>query len=187
MRIDVAITIVIILIISYLIAIYNKFAQLRAAIEGAWADIEVQLKKRYNLIPNLVEIVKGYAKHEKETLERIVDARNAALKASSLDEKAKANKELHSLLGSVFALAESYPELKANSNFLELQKQLNKVEDDLANARRYYNAIVRDYNGRIDSFPDQLIAKYFKYEKKPYFELDENEKEQVAQTPSVKF
>ncbi len=187
MRLDIIILIVIIFIISYLIAIYNKFAKLRAGIEGAWADIEVQLKKRYNLVPNLVEIVKGYAKHEKETLEKLVEARNSALNANSIEEKAKANAKLNQALGSIFALAEAYPDLKANQNFINLQNQLSEIEESIANARRYYNAIVRDYNAMLESFPDQLIAKRFNYTKKPYFELNESEREVVKSVPKVEF
>jgi len=187
MRVDVIIVIVIIAIISYLIAIYNKFAKLRASIEGAWADIEVQLKKRYNLIPNLIEVVKGYAKHEKETLQEVIEARNSALNASSIEEAAKANSTLNRALGSIFALAEAYPDLKANENFLHLQEQLSQIEESIANARRYYNAVVRDYNAMLESFPDQLIAKKFNYTKKPYFELDESEKELVQSVPKVEF
>ncbi len=187
MRLDIIILIIIIFIVSYLIAIYNKFAKLRAAIEGAWADIEVQLKKRYNLIPNLVEIVKGYAKHEKETLERVIEARNSALNASSVEEAAKANSALNHALGSIFALAEAYPDLKANENFMNLQNQLSSIEESIANARRYYNAVVRDYNAMLESFPDQFIAKKFNYTKKPYFELDDDEKEAVKSVPKIEF
>ena len=187
MRLDIIILIVIIFIISYLIAIYNKFAKLRAGIEGGWADIEVQLKKRYNLVPNLVEIVKGYAKHEKETLEKLVEARNSALNANSIEEKAKANAKLNQALGSIFALAEAYPNLKANQNFINLQNQLSEIEESIANARRYYNAVVRDYNAMLESFPDQLIAKRFNYTKKPYFELNESEREVVKSVPKVEF
>ncbi len=187
MRIDIIILIIIILLISYLIAIYNKFAKLRATIDSAWADIDVQLKKRYNLIPNLVEIVKAYAKYEKDTLNRVIEARNKAINASSIEDKALANSNLSNALGTIFALAESYPNLKANENFKELQMQLNQIEEDIANARRYYNAVVRDYNAMLESFPDQLIAKKFNYKKRDYFELNENEKEEIIKNPSIKF
>ena len=171
----------------YLIVIYNKFASLRAGIDAAWSDIEVQLKKRYNLIPALIETVKGYKDYEADTLKKVIEARNMAQDAQSIEEKAKANSILGAALGKLFALAEAYPDLKANQNFMQLQNELSNIEETIANARRYYNAIVRDYNAMLESFPDMLIANKFNYTPKEYFELDESEKEAVKKMPEVKF
>jgi len=179
--------IVLIAIIGYFIAIYNGFVSLNARIESSLSDIDVLLKKRYNLIPALIETVKGYKDYESSTLQKVVEARQMGLNAKSVEDKAKANSMLSSALKGFFALAESYPELKANQNFLELQKELSQIEEQIANARRYYNAVVRDYNAKIDSFPDLIIAKKFNFNKKDYFELEEDEKSQVNQMPKVDF
>ena len=169
---------VIVLIALYFIYIYNGFVSLKAAIDAAWSDIEVQLKRRHDLIPALVETVKGYQKYEKSTLEDIVKARSMSLNASSIEEKAKAEGELSHALSKLFALAEAYPDLKANTTFLKLQNELSNIEEALQNARRYYNAVVRDYNAKIESFPDLIIAKKFNFTPREYFELeDEKEKE----------
>ena len=169
---------VIILIALYFIYIYNGFVSLKAAIDAAWSDIEVQLKRRHDLIPALVETVKGYQKYEKSTLEDIIKARSMSLNASSIEEKAKAEGELSHALSKLFALAEAYPDLKANTTFLKLQNELSNIEEALQNARRYYNAVVRDYNAKIESFPDLIIAKKFNFTPREYFELeDEKEKE----------
>jgi len=169
---------VIVLIALYFIYIYNGFVSLKAAIDAAWSDIEVQLKRRHDLIPALVETVKGYQKYEKSTLEDIVKARSMSLNASSIEEKAKAESELSHALSKLFALAEAYPDLKANTTFLKLQNELSNIEEALQNARRYYNAVVRDYNAKIESFPDLIIAKKFNFTPREYFELeDEKEKE----------
>ncbi len=141
---------------AYLIAIYNKLVSLRAGIDAAWSDIDVQLKRRYNLIPALVETVKGYKNYEGETLEKVIAARQKGLSANSVEEKAEAANMLSGALGKLFALAEAYPDLKANTNFLKLQEELSSIEDAIQNARRYYNAIVRDYNAKIESFPRSL-------------------------------
>jgi LemA protein len=179
--------IIIVVIAGYFIAIYNKLVSLRAGIDASWSDIEVQLKKRLNLIPALVETVKGYKDYEADTLQKIVEARNAAANAKSVEEKAKANGNLTKALGTFFALAENYPELKANQNFLDLQDNLKNIEEAIANARRYYNAIVRDYNAKIESFPDLIIAKKFNFTPKEYFELQESEKETAYKMPNINF
>ncbi len=172
---------------AYLIAIYNKLVSLRAGIDAAWSDIDVQLKRRYNLIPALVETVKGYKNYEGETLEKVIAARQKGLSANSVEEKAEAANMLSGALGKLFALAEAYPDLKANTNFLKLQEELSSIEDAIQNARRYYNAIVRDYNAKIESFPDLFIAQKFNFTKRDYFELDEHEAEAVKQMPKISF
>lgn len=166
------------------VGIYNSLVKLRNTSEQAWSDVDVQLKRRYDLIPNLVETVKGYASHEKETFEKVVQARNQAMQATSPEEKAQAENFLQSTLKSLFALSEAYPELKANVNFLELQKELSEIEEQIQLARRYYNAVVRDLNTKIESVPSNFIANWFNFEKKEYFELDSTEE---RTTPNVSF
>jgi len=170
---------IVVILIIYFIAQYNSLVKLKNQAEAAWSDIDVQLKRRYDLIPNLVETVKGYAAHEKETLERVIKARNMAISATNLQEKAEAENMLTGALKTIFALSENYPDLKANQNFLQLQNTLNEIEDNIQNARRYYNAVVRDLNTKIESFPSNIIAKMFNFSKKEYFEIEEREKEPV--------
>ena len=176
---------IIVLIVGYFILIYNNLVSLQQSIRGAWADIEVQLKRRFNLIPALIDTVKGYKNYEQETLEKVIEARNSFNSSSSIEEKAKAGNMLTKALGGIFALAEAYPELKANENFINLQNELANTEDIIQNARRYYNATVRDYNTKIHSFPDMIIAKKFNFVEFPYFELDENEKKDAYKMPKV--
>lgn len=170
----------IILFIILFIYYYNKFVKLKNHIDEALSSIDVQLKRRYDLIPNLVEIVKGYASHEKDTLERVIDARNIAQKANTLREKAKAENLLTEALKTIFALSESYPDLKANQNFLELQKTLTTIEETIQLARRYYNAEVRDYNILCEAFPSNFIAAIFMFKKREFFEIREEERENVT-------
>jgi len=163
------IIIAIIVIIAFAaVGIYNGLIKLRNTSEQAWSDVDVQLKRRYDLIPNLVETVKGYASHEKETFEKVVQARNQAMGASSPGEKAQAENFLQSTLKSLFALAEAYPELKANQNFLDLQDELSNIEEQIQLARRYYNAVVRDLNTKIESVPSNIVANMFHFEKREY-------------------
>jgi LemA protein len=154
------------------IAIYNKFVRLKNTVKSSWSDIDVQLKKRYDLVPNLVETVKGYATHEKTVFEKVTTARSMAMKAGSPGEKAKAENMLTDTLKSLFALAEAYPDLKANTNFLQLQSQLKELEDNIEYARRYYNAVVRDFNILIESFPSNIIASLFSFRQEEFFELE---------------
>jgi LemA protein len=172
------------LVVIWAIAIYNKLVSLRAQGDASWSDIDVQLKRRHNLIPNLIETVKGYATHEKETLERVVKARQEGVAANTIHDQAAAENSLTTALRQIFALSESYPDLKASTNFLELKKQLSEVEDAIQNARRYYNAVIRDYNTKVDSFPDLAIARMFSFEIREYFELDSEDQRGV---PQVKF
>ena len=154
------------------ITLYNRLVALRNGGEGAWSDIDVQLKRRWELIPNLVETVKGYALHEQSTFEKVTAARSQAMQAHTPGEHAAAEGNLQGALKSLFAVAEAYPELRANENFLGLQRELSGLEDAIQNARRYYNAIVRDLNTAIESFPGNLLAGPFGFTKREYFELD---------------
>lgn len=155
------------------VSLYNTLVRLRNASESAWSDVDVQLKRRYELIPNLVETVKGYATHEKATFDQVVKARSQAMQASGPEAKSAAEGGLTATLRSLFALAEAYPELRANQNFLALQSELSGLEEAIQNARRYYNAVVRDLNTRCEAFPSNLVAGSFGFSKKDYFELDD--------------
>lgn len=169
------------IVLTYLIVTYNHFIRLRNMVEEAWSSIDVQLKKRYNLIPNLVETVKAYAKHEQETLQAIVNCRNKAISASDLHGQEAAENQLNQSLKGLFALAEAYPDLKANNNFLQLQKDLTVIEGDIEKARRYYNGTVRENNIAIASFPKNLVAKPFGFKKKEFFELENiTDRENIA-------
>lgn len=176
---------ILVAVIGYLIIIYNKFVSLRAGMDAAWSDIDVQLKRRYDLIPALVDTVRGYKDYEAETLEKVIQARQQGLSAESMEDKAAAANMLTGALGKLFALAEAYPDLKANTNFLDLQNQLSHIEDAIQNARRYYNAIVRDNNAKVHSFPDLFIAQKYNFTEREYFELDESEAEAVKKMPKI--
>lgn len=175
--------ILLIAIIAWYVGCYNRLQQLKNLVEEGWSTIDVQLKKRYDLIPNLVETVKGYAKHESGTLEAVIKARNAAMTASG-DAKMAAENALTGTLKSLFALTEAYPDLKANHNFLDLQNQLKSIETEIASARRYYNGTVKELNTKIDVFPSNIVARRMRLEKRKYFELDSAE-ERIA--PKVTF
>ena len=178
---------IIVAVAAYLVVIYNRFISLRTGIDAAWSDIDVQLKRRYDLIPALVDTVKGYKDYEAETLEKVIQARQQGLDAGSIDEKAAAANMISGALGKLFALAEAYPDLKANTTFMKLQNELSSIEDALQNARRYYNAIVRDYNYRLDAFPDLYVAKKFNFSAREYFELDESEAQAAKKMPKIDF
>jgi LemA protein len=160
------------IVIGYAVSIYNKLVRLRNTSQSAWSDIDVQLKKRYDLVPNLVETVKGYAAHERTLLETLTAARSAGMQASGPAETAKAENRFRDSLNSLFAVAEAYPDLKANQNFLQLQAQLKDLEDGIESARRYYNAVVRDFNTAVEQFPSNLIASRFKFAQRDFFELE---------------
>jgi len=164
-------------IITAGIAMYNKLIRLKNTVRSSWSDIDVQLKKRYDLVPNLVETVKGYASHERSLFEKVTEARTVAMRSSSPAEKAKAENILTETLKSLFAVAEAYPDLKANANFQQLQSQLKELEDNIEYARRYYNAVVRDYNILTESVPSNIIASIFKFVKEEFFELEAPEVE----------
>lgn len=173
------------LIAVWAIGFYNRFIKLIARSEEAWADIEVQLKRRYDLIPNLVESVKGYAKHEEGTLTKVIEARNMAMKGGTIAERAKEENMITDALKSIFALSEAYPDLKANQNFLKLQEELADTENKVQAARRFYNSNVRDLNTSVEQFPGNIVANIFHFTKKEFFDLPDND---VAQQPvAVKF
>ncbi len=159
-----------------IISIYNSLVRLRNRSKEAWADIDVQLKRRYNLIPNLVEAVKGYAAHEKGVLENVTKARATAMQAKDLKQKEKAENVLTETLKSLFAVSENYPQLKASGNFLELQRELRDTEDKIQAARRFYNGNVRDLNIKRESFPSNIVASLFRFQRMELFELEEAEK-----------
>ncbi len=171
-------------IIGILIGLYNSLVQLRVRADSAWSDIDVQLKRRHDLIPNLVETVKGYAAHEKGTFETIAKFRSRAMQATTPADRAQAEGQLTMALKSLFAVAEAYPQLRANENFMSLQNSLSQIESDIQNSRRYYNAVVRDYNTRIQSFPANLLAGSMGFPPRQFFELEAPGEREV---PSVKF
>ncbi|MCI0533093.1 LemA family protein [bacterium] len=180
---------IIALIVIFIIAIYNKFVRLANRTAEAWADIDVQLKRRYDLIPNLVNAVKGYVSHERETLEKVTQARTAAMSAQTVKEHGEAENMLTGALKSIFALSEAYPDLKANQNFLDLQNELSDTENKIQAARRFYNGNVRDLNTAIETFPNNIVVGMFsaKFTKKDYFELEEGEAEAAKKPVEVKF
>ncbi|NCN07618.1 LemA family protein [Candidatus Falkowbacteria bacterium] len=171
---------VVALTIFWLIAIYNGLITLKNRTDEAWSDIDVQLKRRYDLIPNLIETVKGYTSHEQETLNQVIAARNSAMSQSGgIEEKAQAENALSSTLKSIFALAESYPDLKANQNFLKLQDELADTENKIQAARRFYNGNARDFNIKMEVFPNNLIVKVLKFKKFDFFEANDEEKKNI--------
>ncbi|MDD3420463.1 MAG: LemA family protein, partial [Candidatus Gastranaerophilales bacterium] len=171
-----------VLIVLWTILAYNGFITFKNRAKEAWSDIDVQLKRRYDLIPNLVETVKGYAKHEKEVFEQVTKARAEAMSASGMIEKAEAENQLSNTLKSLFAVSESYPELKASQNFLELQRELTDTENKIQAARRFYNTNVRDLNIKIEQFPANLIANAFNFKQMELFEAAVTEKDPVQVT-----
>ncbi len=173
------------LILIWAVASYNRFVSFVNRAKEAWADIDVQLKRRYDLIPNLVNTVKGYATHEKEAFENVTKARSMAMGAGSVAEQGKAENMLSGALKSLFAVAEAYPDLKANQNFLELQRELSDTENKIQAARRFYNTNVRDLNTMVESFPSNIIAGIFNFAKREFFELAEGSPE--ANPVEVKF
>ena len=184
----IGIAVIIVVVIGiYFMVTYNGFVTLRSRVKEAWSDIEVQMKRRYDLIPNLVETVKGYAAHESGTLEKVIQARNAAMAPhNSMAEVSKNENVLTGALKSVFALTENYPDLKANQNFMELQRELRDTEDKIQAARRFYNGNVLAYNTKAEMFPSNMVATWFHFEKQEFFELAEDE-QAARKAVSVKF
>ncbi|SRX73738.1 LemA family protein [Aequorivita antarctica] len=172
---------VLVVIVFLLVIVFNRFVKNRNVVKDAWSNIDVALKRRYDLIPNLVETVKGYAAHEKTTLESVINARNAAMAVPSddINAKIKAENQLQQTLRSIFALGEAYPDLKANAGFLDLQQKLNEIEENLERSRRYYNGTVRENNTYGESFPGVLFAGMFSYQHFEYFETEEASRENV--------
>jgi LemA protein len=177
-----AVWIVLILVlvaIVFVIGMYNSLVQLRVRADSAWSDIDVQLKRRHDLIPNLVETVKGYAAHEKGTFENIARFRTSAMQATTPEQKMEAEGQLTMALRGLLAVAENYPQLQASSQFTELQGSLREIEDSIQNARRYYNAVVRDFNTRIQSFPTNMLAGMFGFTTRPFFEIEAADRQNV--------
>lgn len=186
--ITIIVLVVLLLIIGIIWSTYNGLVRLNERVNEAWSDITVQLKYRADLIPNVVETVKGYAKHEKSTLEEVTKARTAVMDAKVVKDTAEAERSLQGALSKIFALSESYPELKANSNFQQLQYQLQDVEDKIQASRRFYNAGAKELNTKIKMFPSNLINNMVgHFKEREYFEVADSEKEQIARAPEVKF
>jgi LemA protein len=179
------ILIIAVVIVGWFVLSYNSFIRGKNQFTEAWADIEVQLKRRYDLIPNLVNTVKGYATHESSAFEKVTEARSRAMQAGSLEDHAKAEGELTGTLKSLFAISEAYPDLKANANFIELQRELSDTENKIQAARRFYNGTVKDFNTRVQSVPSNIVAKMFGFKNAEFFDLADND---AAQQPvEVKF
>lgn len=183
MNIGLIILIVVVVLVLYFISTYNGLVNLRNMVKDQWAQIDVLLKRRADLIPNLVETVKGYAAHEKDTLEAVINARNKAVSATTPEAEMKADGELTQALSRLFALTESYPDLKANTNFMDLQNNLKDTEDKISFARQFYNDAVLKYKNKLEMFPSNIVASLFKFKPEPFFEASEQERE----VPQVKF
>ena len=177
---------IILILIFALVGIYNSLVKLRNNRENAFADIDVQLKQRHDLIPQLVSSVKGYASHEKETLDRVINARNGAMQARSIDEKIVAENALSSALAGMKITLEAYPDLKANQNFLQLQEEISDIENKLASVRRYFNSATKELNNKVQTFPSNLIAGMFGFKKEIFFDLGEN-RTTLEQAPKIEF
>lgn len=184
LMVGIVIVAIIVVAVIWFVGGYNGFIRLRNRIEEAFATMDVYLKKRYDLIPNLVETVKGYAAHESGTLEKVVQARNMAASATGIEEKVQGENILSGTLKSLFAIAEAYPDLKANTNFMDLQGQLQRLEDEIANSRKYYNAVVKEFNTKTETFPSNVIAGMFHFTRKPMFEVSNEAERDVVK---VKF
>jgi LemA protein len=168
-----------VLVLLYGVALYNGFVRLATRVEEAWSDIDVQLKRRYDLIPNLINTVKGYAAHESGLLQKVTEARTKAMQGGSVADQGAAENMLSGALKSLFAVAENYPDLKANTNFLELQRELSDTENKIQASRRFYNGTVMELNTKVDMFPSNIVANMFKFAKREFFEVEEAEKEVV--------
>ena len=180
LKIVIIVLAVVVLLVLWLVSSYNGFVRLRNKSEEAFSAMDVSLKKRYDLIPNFVETVKGYAKHEQDTLQAVINARNMAMNANSPEQKIANDNALSGTLKSLFALTESYPDLKANQNFLSLQNQLSRIEEEIAGSRRYYNGVVNKYNTKTEMFPGNILASLFGFKRKPLYEVNSDaERENV--------
>ena len=170
---------IVVLLLGYFLVTYNSLVKLNNRVKEAFSTMDVYLKKRWDLIPNIVQVVKGYAKHEKETLEEVIKLRNVNYDDMSNDDKIKSNVELNGKIIKIMALAEAYPDLKANENFLSLQKDLTGIEDEIAQSRKYYNAVVRNFNNKVEMIPSNIVAKILGYKTKTMFEANSTERENV--------
>ena len=179
---------IIVVVVGLIVGIYNSLVKLDERVNEAWSDITVQLKYRADLIPNVVETVKGYAKHEKETFQMVTEARSAVMGAKTVKQAAEAENAMQGALGKIFAIAEAYPELKANENYKQLQTQLQDVEDKIQAARRFYNAGAKELNTKIKTFPTNIVNNYIgHFKKRDYFEVSEAEQAKIEKAPEVKF
>ena len=170
---------IVLIIVMYVLVTYNNFIKLKNMVQEAFSTMDVYLKKRWDLIPNLIETVKGYVKHEENTLKEIIDLRGSSYDSMSDDEKVKANQTISKDINKIMLVAENYPDLKASANFQDLSRELTKVEEDIANARKYYNGAVEMFNNKVEMFPSNILAKLFGYKSKAMFETDSNERENV--------
>ncbi len=188
MNIFTLLIIIIVVAVLFLVYVYNRLVGFQNRKEQSWSDIDIQLKRRYDLIPNLIETVKGYAKHERDTFEKVTEMRANAINATGVGGQAKAENMLSEALKSLFAVSEAYPDLKANQNFLELQKEVTDTEDKIQAARRFYNLVVQDLNTYMQSIPQNFIVKMFpKFKEGEYFELEEDEKDKAKNPVKVSF
>ncbi len=178
---------IIVLIAIWVMSLYNNLVKLRNRRQNAFADIDVQLRQRHDLVPQLVETVKGYATHEKDLLVRITEARTAAMAATTIDDKIKAEQHLTSALQGLKVQVEAYPDLKANQNFLQLQEELSDIENKLAASRRFFNGATTEYNNAVESFPGNLIARNFGFQREVFFDLGEDNRRQMEQPPKIQF
>ena len=174
---------ILVILVCYFISVYNKLVNSRNKVDNQFSQIDIQLKRRTDLIPNLVETVKGYAKHEEGTLTAVIEARNKAVNAGSVNEKVEANNELSGAISKLFALSEAYPDLKANTNFMSLQNDLKDTEDKITYARQFYNDAAMNFNNLVEMFPSNIVANMFKFKKFEFFKIEEKEKD----IPKVKF
>ncbi len=178
---------IIVLIVIWVVSLYNGLVRLRNRRQNAFADIDVQLRQRHDLVPQLVETVKGYATHEKDLLLKITEARSNAMAATSIDDKIKAEQQLSSALAGLKVQVEAYPDLKANQNFLQLQEELSDIENKLAAARRFFNGATTEYNNAVETFPGNLVARNFGFAKEMFFDLGEDTRKKMEEPPQIKF
>lgn len=181
MELWIILAILVVLIVIWLISSYNKFIRMSNKVEEAFSTMDVYLKKRYDLIPNLVETIKGYTKHETETLEKVIGARNMAVQAHGIDEKIASEKNVQTMMGPIYAISEQYPDLKADTHFTQMMQELKAIETDIANARKFYNAVVMKFNNLVEMFPSNVLANIFHFARKPMYEIDD-----VSQRENVK-
>jgi LemA protein len=178
---------IVVLLVIWVISLYNSLVRLRNRRQNAFADIDVQLRQRHDLVPQLVEAVKGYAAHEKELFIKVTEARTAAMNAGSIDDKIKAEQNLTAALQGLKISVEAYPELKANQNFLQLQEELSDIENKLAASRRFFNGATTEYNNAVESFPGNLIARNFGFKREMFFDLGEDNRKRMEEPPTIKF
>lgn len=170
----IVVLVIAVVLVLWLITGYNKFIRLRNKVEEAFSTMDVYLKKRYDLIPNLVETIKGYTKHESETLEKVVSARNMAVQAQGIDEKISSEKNFQTMMGPLYAIGEAYPDLKADTHYTQLMRDLQSIEGEIANARKYYNAVTMNFNNAVEMFPGNILAGLFHFSRKPLYEIDDS-------------